>query len=197
MYAVTSIPVESRTRAIFRSAELGLRGVRVFTWVHTPRRCGDPFKAGTTEYLQTDWSWGSKATARVFTSGADGKFEVTGLAYGNYTLEETKAPTGYNLRADVDFTVALGSYVDASTATITNAPTLTLPSTVTYIGNYAFSYWSSATEVIINATTPPEISSNTFSSLNSACVFKVPSASLMLYKTATNWSAYASKMTGV
>ena len=87
------------------------------------------FKAGTTEYLQTDWSWGSKATARVFTSGAEGKFEVTGLAYGNYTLEETKAPTGYNLRADVNFTVVLGSYADASTATITNAPTLTLPST--------------------------------------------------------------------
>ena len=87
------------------------------------------FKAGTTQYLQADWSWGSKADARVFTSGADGKFEVTGLAYGNYTLEETKAPTGYNLRADVNFTVGLGSYADASTATITNAPTLTLPST--------------------------------------------------------------------
>lgn len=87
------------------------------------------FKAGTTQYLQADWTWGSKADARVFTSGADGKFEVTGLAYGNYTLEETKAPTGYNLRADVNFTVGLGSYADASTATITNAPTLTLPST--------------------------------------------------------------------
>ena len=87
------------------------------------------FKAGTTQYLQADWSWGSKADARVFTSGADGKFEVTGLAYGDYFLEETKAPTGYNLRADVDFTVASGSYADASTATITNAPTLTLPST--------------------------------------------------------------------
>ena len=87
------------------------------------------FKAGTTQYLQADWSWGSKADARVFTSGADGKFEVTGLAYGNYTLEETKAPTGYNLRADVNFTVGLGSYADTSTATITNAPTLTLPST--------------------------------------------------------------------
>ena len=87
------------------------------------------FKAGTSQYLQSDWTWGSKADARVFTSGTEGKFEVTGLAYGNYTLEETKAPTGYNLRADVNFTVGLGSYAVASTATITNAPTLTLPST--------------------------------------------------------------------
>lgn len=87
------------------------------------------FKAGTTQYLQPNWTWGDKASARIFTSGSDGKFEVTGLAYGNYTLEETKAPTGYNLRADVDFTIAFGSYADASIATITNAPTLMLPST--------------------------------------------------------------------
>lgn len=87
------------------------------------------FKAGTTQYLQPNWTWGDKASARVFTSESDGKFEVTGLAYGNYTLEETKAPTGYNLRADVDFTITFGSYADVSIATITNAPTLMLPST--------------------------------------------------------------------
>ena len=51
MYAVTSTPEERRTRAIFRRAEFGLRGVRVFTWVHTPRRCGDPFNAGTTDFV--------------------------------------------------------------------------------------------------------------------------------------------------
>src|SRR6478735_3455735 len=41
MYAVTSIPLERRTRAIFRSAEFGFFGVMVFTWVQTPRFCGD------------------------------------------------------------------------------------------------------------------------------------------------------------
>ena len=77
------------------------------------------------------------------------------------------------------------------------AKTLTLPSTVTYMGSYAFSYWSSATEVIVNATTPPEITSNTFDSLNSACVFKVPAASVVAYKAAPNWSAFASRIQAI
>src|SRR5271155_3461918 len=40
MYAVTSIEPEMRTRAPFRSAELGFFGVVVYTRVHTRRRCG-------------------------------------------------------------------------------------------------------------------------------------------------------------
>src|SRR5580698_8681421 len=42
MYAVTSSPLVSRTRATFRSAEFGFLGVIVLTWVQTPRRCGLP-----------------------------------------------------------------------------------------------------------------------------------------------------------
>ena len=41
MYAVTSIPFESRTRAIFRIAELGFFGVFVVTLIHTPRLNGE------------------------------------------------------------------------------------------------------------------------------------------------------------
>src|SRR6476646_6292968 len=46
MYAVTSMPLESRTRATFRSAEFGFFGVIVFTTVQTPRFCGHPCMAG-------------------------------------------------------------------------------------------------------------------------------------------------------
>src|SRR5690606_3364331 len=46
MYAVTSIPLVSRTRATLRSAEFGFLGVVVYTRVQTPRRCGLPFSAG-------------------------------------------------------------------------------------------------------------------------------------------------------
>src|SRR5258706_1300793 len=42
MYAVTSIPLERRTRAIFRRAEFGFFGVMVRTTVQTPRFCGAP-----------------------------------------------------------------------------------------------------------------------------------------------------------
>ena len=46
MYAVISTPEVRRTRATFRRAEFGFFGVTVWTRVHTPRRCGAPFRAG-------------------------------------------------------------------------------------------------------------------------------------------------------
>src|SRR6266852_4070414 len=46
IYAVTSMPFVSRTRATFRSAEFGFFGVVVYTRVQTPRFCGAPLRAG-------------------------------------------------------------------------------------------------------------------------------------------------------
>src|SRR3989337_1556750 len=40
MYTVTSLPLERRTRVIFRRAEFGFLGVIVRTKRHTPRFCG-------------------------------------------------------------------------------------------------------------------------------------------------------------
>ena len=45
-YAVTSIPLESRTRATFRKAEFGFLGVTVITRVQTPRFCGQRCNEG-------------------------------------------------------------------------------------------------------------------------------------------------------
>ena len=63
MYAVTSMPVVSRTRATLRSAEFGFFGVWVNTRVQTPRRCGEPFSAGVLVFsvlvsrpLRTSWA---------------------------------------------------------------------------------------------------------------------------------------------
>ena len=42
IYAVTSIRLVRRTRAIFRSAEFGFLGVIVLTCRQTPRFCGAP-----------------------------------------------------------------------------------------------------------------------------------------------------------
>src|SRR6478752_4491430 len=62
MYAVTSTPVVSFTRATFRSAEFGFFGVVVYTRVHTPRRCGLPLRAAVLTFatlsrrpLRTSW----------------------------------------------------------------------------------------------------------------------------------------------
>jgi hypothetical protein len=62
MYAVTSTPEDSRTRATLRSAEFGFFGVVVYTRVHTPRRWGEPLSAGvlvlltlSSRPLRTSW----------------------------------------------------------------------------------------------------------------------------------------------
>src|SRR5712691_4209576 len=47
MYAVTSIWLVKRTRAIFRSAEFGFLGVMVRTIVQTPRFWGAPRRSST------------------------------------------------------------------------------------------------------------------------------------------------------
>src|SRR2546423_1457629 len=46
MYAVTSTPLDSRTRATLRRAEFGFLGVMILTCKHTPFFCGQPCRAG-------------------------------------------------------------------------------------------------------------------------------------------------------
>ena len=60
------------------------------------------------------YEWGNKKDAIVLTSDKDGKFEITGLEYGNYKLEEYKAPDGYAKldpkEEQLEFEVKKGSY---------------------------------------------------------------------------------------
>lgn len=49
--------------------------------------------------------------AIVLTSDSEGKFEITGLEYGEYKLKEITPPSGFaKLNGNEDFTVAKGSY---------------------------------------------------------------------------------------
>lgn len=71
--------------------------------------------------------------ATEYTSDSTGAVTAfTGLANGTYTLVEKTVPAGYNKAADIDFTIANGSYTAANleqTATVTNNAGSELPST--------------------------------------------------------------------
>ncbi|CAD2072031.1 SpaH/EbpB family LPXTG-anchored major pilin [Phocicoccus pinnipedialis] len=65
------------------------------------------------EYLAENLTWvADKSQAKVLVSDDTGAFEITGLAYGEYTLVETKAPGGYALPTtpETSFTVDANSY---------------------------------------------------------------------------------------
>ena len=74
---------------------------------------------------------------------------------------------------------------------------ITIPSTVTSIGTYAFSSCCGVSEYHIKRTSPPTLSNkNAFGNIPSDCKIYVPSNSLSIYKSASNWSNYASYMVG-
>ena len=70
---------------------------------------------------------------------------------------------------------------------------ITIPDSVTSIGSSAFRGCDKLTSVIILATTPPTIQSSTFMS-NTIEKIVVPKGTGDVYKAATNWSTFASKI---
>ena len=69
---------------------------------------------------------------------------------------------------------------------------VTIPDSVTSIGDAAFYLCSGLTSVTVNSSTPPTLGSNVFNNTHTNLKIYVPSASVDTYKSATNWSAYAS-----
>lgn len=82
-------------------------------------------------------------------------------------------------------------------------PKIVIPSTVTKINSGAMSSFYSCKEMHFLSTTPPTLTANALGNpttglpwTSNLCTIYVPSASLNTYKTADNWSAYASFMVG-
>ncbi len=63
---------------------------------------------------------------------------------------------------------------------------------ITKIGNSAFQDCKALISVKLPAAPPTEVGYNAFYSINSACVFYVPTGSLAAYQAATNWSTLMS-----
>lgn len=74
-------------------------------------------------------------------------------------------------------------------------PSITIPDRVTSIGAGAFGDCYGVGEYHFKRTTPPTLANTSaFSNIQSECIIYVPQGSLEAYRTATNWSTYASYM---
>ena len=71
--------------------------------------------------------------------------------------------------------------------------TITIPSSILSIGRFAFQGCTNLQSITIEATTPPTLGENAFVSTTDYPIY-VPAASVSAYKTATNWSTYASRI---
>ena len=76
------------------------------------------------------------------------------------------------------------------------ATSLTIGSGVTYIGEDAFSNCGRLQSITINAATPPTLVYK-YEFYDTNCPIYVPSGSVNAYKTATNWSEYASRIQAI
>ena len=74
---------------------------------------------------------------------------------------------------------------------------ITIPDTVTEIGDGAFSYCGQLASITCLAATPPALGSGAFYTGTAGFTIKVPAASVAAYKAATNWSTYADYIVGV
>ena len=74
---------------------------------------------------------------------------------------------------------------------------VTIPSSVTSIWDYAFRYCNSLTSVTVEATTPPTLGTDVFNNTTADLVIYVPAGSVDTYKSASGWSAYASRIQAI
>ncbi len=70
-----------------------------------------------------------------------------------------------------------------------------IPSAVTYMGDFCFGNCKNAEYIYIKAEEPPTLGANAFVNCDFYSIF-VPKNSVDVYKSATNWSAYANIITG-
>ena len=110
-----------------------------------------------------------------------------GMSNTTRSLRALVVPGTYTTISDSTFT----SY----TRTNTQIKKIFIPATVTSIGARAFQDLLGVEEVHVYATTPPTITTTTFSGMQTSWnKFYVPQGTLSAYQTATNWATYASMM---
>ena len=69
---------------------------------------------------------------------------------------------------------------------------VTIPDTVTEIGDFAFNYCDQLASITCLAATPPALGTGAFNSETAGFTIKVPAASVAAYKAADGWKDYAS-----
>ena len=109
---------------------------------------------------------------------------------GCYNVAEAIIPNGVTSIEKKCFTVS-STIMCAGPFISSGIESVTIPDSVTNIGENTFQGCSSLTSVTVNATTPPTLGEGAFSNNASGRKIYVPAASVDAYKAAEGWSTYA------
>lgn len=120
---------------------------------------------------------------------------------GSYTIPSTVTKIekyAFNSTALSTITIpsSVTTLIDYSFTNCENLTTITIPSSVTSIGGSAFWACTKLKNIVVQATTPPTLGLSSFYD-NGVVSIAVPAGSVNAYKTATNWSSYASKIVAI
>ena len=108
---------------------------------------------------------------------------------GNYTFADCTSLT----EATLNNSGNVGPYAFNSCIRLAN---VTFGDNITSIGERIFSGCTKLASVTCNSTTPPTIDSTSFEGVPSTCKFYVPCSAVNTYRTASDWSSYASQIVG-
>ena len=132
--------------------------------------------------------WVHKDTGVVTYFGLDDPAIIVGIMYSSSWMSnasEVQLPSGVT---------GLAEYCFAGCSFLTS---ITLSESVTSIGGFCFVGCSSLTIMTVLPAIPPSLGAEVFFNNHSSLSIKVPSSSVNAYKAATNWTAYASKISAI
>ena len=109
------------------------------------------------------------------------------------------ATRGWQMDESGHFTVADGTRLIADEIFSYNSSLtgITLPNSVTHIGDYILRGCQNLVSIHVLATTPPVITSYTFEGVNTGIQVSIPEGSTTLYEADTNWKNFLQFCTGI
>ena len=164
----------------------------VAVFEYNPTSPQDPgtnsWNAETGELIMDAFEQGNLSSAIYDVTGGNTNSVQTLIVNGQVSNYDIGNMASYPFSV-VDFSRCAGA-TSVPSWSFENNSTLTsisLPSSITNIGYYAFSGCSSLTSVSCYATVPPTLGTNVFNGIKEQLVVFVPATSIDLYQEATGW----------
>lgn len=133
-------------------------------------------------------------------SGSALSYDENNWTNGGLYIDHCLVTTNYEQIAETgNFTVIEGTRLiaDRILSNNTSLTSITIPNSVTHIGNNILEGCENLTSIHVLAVTPPVITPSTFEGVNTGIQVSIPEGSTALYEADTNWKAFLGFCSGV